>query len=371
MKDVIEDRYVVASRREKILSSYPYYRSLGGLKEHWYPICFVRSLRPFRPVRYHVLGVPLYVHRDDQSEYKVFLDVCPHRQAPLTCGHSEKEGIRCPYHGWRFDWEGHCVEIPSSPEEKKTPQLHLLPFESQCVDGMLWVWMGLGETKGGPSRCIEGKDEQAGWKTIQREYVMKANVEDIVENFMDSPHTGVVHKGLIRGHHAPEKRRVHVSVDGEQLFVEHEPIHEDVGLFGRLIRRPDEKTQHRDTFLMPTHVRVEYWFGKQDVSFFAFIAMTPNAEDETKIMLTIGLRFGWMLNQMGSLILPYFMDKVVAQDDEILSLQRDNVSLVDERHVASISSDVMDLQMRRMRKMCQDCVDTSGHSYSKTLDIYL
>src|SRR5512139_785686 len=89
------------------------------LRRYWMPIAAVDELaeRPIRSVR--VLGEDLVLYRDKRGTYGLLERRCPHRQFDLSYGMIEECGIRCSYHGWRFDEVGRCLEQPF--EETVTP----------------------------------------------------------------------------------------------------------------------------------------------------------------------------------------------------------------------------------------------------------
>ncbi|MGE5059151.1 MAG: Rieske 2Fe-2S domain-containing protein, partial [Betaproteobacteria bacterium] len=69
------------------------------------------------PVRLRLLGEDLVAFRDSNNKIGVVEAHCPHRGASLYFGRNEECGIRCVYHGWKFDVDGNCVDMPSEPPE--------------------------------------------------------------------------------------------------------------------------------------------------------------------------------------------------------------------------------------------------------------
>ena len=69
------------------------------------------------PVRLRLLGENLVAFRDTSGEIGVLDNACPHRRASLFFGRNEECGLRCVYHGWKFDLNGDCVDMPSEPAE--------------------------------------------------------------------------------------------------------------------------------------------------------------------------------------------------------------------------------------------------------------
>src|SRR5215211_4449111 len=68
------------------------------------------------PVRLRLLGEDLVVFRDSNERVGVVAGYCPHRGASLFFGRNEEAGLRCIYHGWKFDVDGRCVELPNAIE---------------------------------------------------------------------------------------------------------------------------------------------------------------------------------------------------------------------------------------------------------------
>jgi phthalate 4,5-dioxygenase len=69
------------------------------------------------PVRHRILGEDLVAFRDSQGRIGFLREACPHRKASLFFGRNEDGGLRCVYHGWKFDVDGACLDLPSEPPE--------------------------------------------------------------------------------------------------------------------------------------------------------------------------------------------------------------------------------------------------------------
>ena len=93
---------------------------MGNLmRRYWIPALFSAALPEpdCPPVRVKLLGEKLVAVRDSTGAVGLFDERCPHRNASLFFGRNEENGIRCVYHGWKFDLEGNCVDMPSEPAE--------------------------------------------------------------------------------------------------------------------------------------------------------------------------------------------------------------------------------------------------------------
>ena len=89
------------------------------MRRYWIPAASrTRSRKPDSPpVRVKLLGEKLVVFRDTQGRVGLLDERCPHRTASLFFGRNEECGLRCVYHGWKFDVEGNCVDLPSEPRD--------------------------------------------------------------------------------------------------------------------------------------------------------------------------------------------------------------------------------------------------------------
>ena len=89
--------------------------------------------------------------RDTQGRVGLLDERCPHRTASLFFGRNEECGLRCVYHGWKFDIEGNCVDLPSEPREQQLSERKIKATAYPCVErgGVVWAYMGPPEHKPG------------------------------------------------------------------------------------------------------------------------------------------------------------------------------------------------------------------------------
>jgi phthalate 4,5-dioxygenase oxygenase subunit len=95
------------------------------------------------PVRLRILGEDLVGFRDTNGAIGVIQAACPHRRAKLFWGRNEDCGLRCAYHGWKFDVAGQCVDTPSEPAESSFKD-HIRAKSYKAVErgGLVWLYMG-------------------------------------------------------------------------------------------------------------------------------------------------------------------------------------------------------------------------------------
>ena len=355
---------------EVVADAFPFLASQGRLREHWYPAAFSNALKPGKTLRQVILGVPVLVWRVDEHTLRGFIDLCPHRQAQLSNGTVGPQGISCPYHGWRFGSDGQCNLIPVSPPE-------LMPRESVSLTsvpvhengGMIWAWMGTAAPTAFPTE-LDRHTSSNGWKFTRATRLFPYELDDVIENFMDFAHTPVVHPGLIRGISSATERGVTIETTETSVRAVHDPVDEKVGFLSGMVIPKGKLVQHSDTFFMPGNVKVDYWFGDDPPKFFAYLGMTPVAEKQTLILLTIGVQFGW-LNPVISLALPTLVRKVLDQDRHILAQQRANLDLVSKRQLRSLQSDAVDATVRALRSHRRDAGNPRPKPGTKRMRVLL
>jgi nitrite reductase/ring-hydroxylating ferredoxin subunit len=90
---------------------------------YWTPALLTEELpeNDCPPVRVKLLSERLVAFRDRRGRYGLIDEFCAHRGASLWFGRNEECGLRCPYHGWKFDVTGQCVEVPSEPSQVASP----------------------------------------------------------------------------------------------------------------------------------------------------------------------------------------------------------------------------------------------------------
>src|SRR5438046_5012740 len=95
------------------------------------------------PVRVRLLGEDLVAFRDTGGTIAFIGEHCPHRGASLFLGRNEEYGLRCLYHGWKFDVAGNCVDMPSEPPESTfKDKVHLTSYPTREWGGVIWTYMG-------------------------------------------------------------------------------------------------------------------------------------------------------------------------------------------------------------------------------------
>ncbi len=106
-----------AEQNELITRTNPGTKAGNLLRRYWQPAALVEELsgnRPIKPVK--LMGENLVMFKDGQGRYGLIERGCPHRGTDLAFGRLEADGLRCSFHGWKFDVNGQCLETPAEPD---------------------------------------------------------------------------------------------------------------------------------------------------------------------------------------------------------------------------------------------------------------
>jgi phthalate 4,5-dioxygenase len=165
------------------------------MRQYWIPALKSGELKADGdPVRLMLLGEKLLAFRDTQGRVGVMQHQCPHRCASLFLGRNEEGGIRCTYHGWKFDVEGHCVDMPSVPAGQDfKDKVKAKAYRVAERNGLVWVYMGAAE-QAPPLPMIEVTmlpESQTDIVFIQRH----CNWMQALEGDIDTSHFGFLHVG--------------------------------------------------------------------------------------------------------------------------------------------------------------------------------
>src|SRR5215475_12998500 len=91
------------------------------LRRYWLPACLSEEITEpdGAPVRVTLLGEELVAFRDSAGDIGLLDAYCAHRRAPMFLARNEECGLRCVFHGWKYDTLGNCVDMPSEPPYSK------------------------------------------------------------------------------------------------------------------------------------------------------------------------------------------------------------------------------------------------------------
>ena len=163
------------------------------------------------PLRLMLLGEKLIAFRDSAGRVGVMDHRCPHRCASLFLGRNEEQGLRCVYHGWKFDTEGNCVDMPSVPPSQDFRQkVRAKAYRVIERAGLVWAYMGA-QAKAPSMPALETvlvPEAEIGVTCIQRD----CNFLQALEGDIDTSHFGFLHAGHIDPDELPEDHPIRHAV---------------------------------------------------------------------------------------------------------------------------------------------------------------
>jgi nitrite reductase/ring-hydroxylating ferredoxin subunit len=168
------------------------------LRQYWIPaLLSVEVPEPdCPPVRVRLLGESLIAVRTTSGQVGLLAHACPHRGASLFFGRNEAEGIRCVYHGWKFDVAGRCLDMPSEPPESTfKDKIRATAYPCQERNGIVWAYLGPRQARP-PLPDLEANmlpEDTWAVSAVQRE----CNWVQALEGDIDTSHLGFLHLGGI------------------------------------------------------------------------------------------------------------------------------------------------------------------------------
>jgi phthalate 4,5-dioxygenase oxygenase subunit len=235
--------------------------AMGELfRRFWVPVLLARELPApdCPPVRVTVLGEQLVAFRDSDDRIALVEPRCPHRGADLFFGRNEECGIRCVYHGWKFDVEGHCVDIPTmARDEGMRRRVGIVAYPAQQWGDLIWAYLGPPEHQP-PLPELEFATVPPEHRFVTKK-LQQCNWAQACEGALDTAHFSFLHVPLAVPE-VPPARRAHPMAEAMRWMM-HDPMPEfevlehDAGLLLAAARHADGEDRYwRITqFLMPNH----------------------------------------------------------------------------------------------------------------------
>jgi phenylpropionate dioxygenase-like ring-hydroxylating dioxygenase large terminal subunit len=165
-------------------------------RAYWIPALLTSELPEpdCAPVRVRLLSEQLIAFRDSEGRLGLIEEFCAHRRVSLWFGRNEENGLRCPYHGWKFDVTGQCVDIPSEPAgSTHCKKIRMVNYPLIERGGILWTYMGPPErqpcfpewefaTVPDANRFVSKRLQECNWLQA-------------LEGGIDSSHVSFLHRG--------------------------------------------------------------------------------------------------------------------------------------------------------------------------------
>jgi phenylpropionate dioxygenase-like ring-hydroxylating dioxygenase large terminal subunit len=326
----------------------------GKLINNWFIACLSSELQkdPFECIIY---DTKLVLFRDNKNAAVCLLNICLHRHSELSQGTIVDGQLVCPYHGWTYNSEGNVTSVPSEGPDLLRGKRCQKSFATFERDGVIWVWMGdpsaKDESKLWTFPHAEGSDSK-GWIHYFMITDFNNEVTNLVENFMDVPHTVFVHKGWFRNR-SLKKVPITVETKNGGVLVTYHQKEDNIGVLIKPLLNPkNEPMVHTDHFIFPNITRVDYSFG-ENYKYIINSQCTPVSKMRSRVYTYIGYKLPFV----GFLLKPfihYYTRQVIEQDVWIMDVQGRNLDPSKPFQFQSTPADEPHLQIERLRALGRD-----------------
>lgn len=171
---------------------------MGNLmRQYWLPALQSIELPEANgpPVRIKLLGEELVAFRDSNGNVGLLDNYCPHRRASLFFGRNEEGGLRCVYHGWKYDVNGACVDMPSEPAESNfKDKVKIKAYPCHERNGVIWAYMGPREVPPSLPELEGNMYEDYSITVLHR----RNNWMQGLEGELDTVHASILHGGHVK-----------------------------------------------------------------------------------------------------------------------------------------------------------------------------
>lgn len=224
-----------------------------ALRRYWIPALLSEELPEpdCPPVRITLMNEHLIAFRDTEGRLGLVDEFCAHRTASLFFGRNEECGLRCAYHGWKFDVDGNCVDMPSEPEGSRfKDKVKLTSYPCEERGGVIWTYMGPAEHRP-PLPELEWAMLDLDQQFVSKRW-QETNWVQAMEGGIDSSHVSFAHRFNLDDDpmHAGTAGNEYLKADTRPKF---EVVESDGGLLIGARRNVDEDNYYwrLTQFIMP------------------------------------------------------------------------------------------------------------------------
>jgi phthalate 4,5-dioxygenase oxygenase subunit len=235
------------------------------MRQHWLPACMLEEVAQpdGAPLRVRLLGENLVVFRDTKGRIGVLAEACPHRGASMAFARNEECGLRCLYHGWKFDVDGNVVDMASEPADAKIRQtFKARAYPVRESAGFVWVWLG------DPAKPLPFDPPNWSLAPADKISIVKmhgaCNWAQVLEGSIDSAHSSSLHSSNmptaanVSGSTATDSSWLRPSADkSPRLEIEKTPYGFRYVAIRKPVKDPDKQDYMRMTlFVAPFTVHI-------------------------------------------------------------------------------------------------------------------
>ncbi|WP_414589802.1 Rieske 2Fe-2S domain-containing protein [Scytonema sp. PCC 10023] len=341
------------------------------LKNFWYA-CEFSSAVTSKPKRVSLLNQDFVLYRNSNKEVVALKDQCPHRGAALSNGWVEKDCIRCPYHGWKFQTDGTCIQIPANQPGVPIPKkARIDTYPVQEKYGFVWLfWGDLAEQKRPPLPSLTEFDAP-GWRVVSGELQWNAHYTRVLENVIDFSHVAFIHANSFGSGIADQPQIENYDVCLEEwsasATVTANQSKKTKGFWKHFLNKQGSRPLSVTlSFYMPNISRLEFDFPIGHFKMILFSSHLP-IDDKTTVSKWIVLRnfltAPWADGDARKRAL-----KTMLEDKPIVESQSPQVIPDDLTAELHVPSDALSIAYRKLHKQCLEMGWGMEHHVSQLHD---
>jgi len=325
-------------------------RETGINANYWYPVGWSYYLKPRQVMPVKVWNQEIAIYRDVNGQIHALEDYCPHKGVALHLGKVMGENLACRYHGWEFNDEGQCVNIPYFPKEQKLPCAQARKIPSQEKYGLLWVFPGdpaLAEQHSPPEVKEYG---ESGWLDVKVTAKFDAHFSICNENSMDVFH-GFLHENL-QGWFDPVLLKLRETEDA--VMADYQVSYK--GLMPKLLgltERADEVT----TRIASVNYRYPHYYSTLEDISALYLMRLPVSPVESRSFALFFFRLpvpNWVLNPLKPtvrfILSRFVLDRFLAQDIQMMESEQRHYLVDPQRRYVEVNPAIIALQRLIMRQ---------------------
>jgi phenylpropionate dioxygenase-like ring-hydroxylating dioxygenase large terminal subunit len=226
------------------------------MRRYWVPALLSDELEADgAPVRVKLLGEKLVAFRATNGRVGLLSEFCAHRSSSLWLGRNEENGLRCVFHGWKYDVQGQCVDMMNEPEEFDfKAKIKAVSYPVLELAGLVWAYMGPRDRQPPPPK-FDWTQAPADQRHVNKTW-QECNWLQGLEGGLDTSHAPIMHRQIAASTDLPGVKQGMTFLKGKAPKLEVDETDYGYAYYG--IRELEEGTQHVRGyhFVMPfTQVR--------------------------------------------------------------------------------------------------------------------
>ncbi|WP_341526713.1 aromatic ring-hydroxylating dioxygenase subunit alpha [Nostoc sp. UHCC 0302] len=269
------------------------------LKNFWYACEFSFAISN-QPKQIVMLNQRFVLYRNSQGQVIALKDQCSHRGAALSMGWVEKDCLRCPYHGWKFQADGQCIEIPSNaPGIPISKRANVNSYPVQEKYGFIWVFYGNLPAEERPPIPPLPEYQDPTMHPIYLEYKMQANYTRVIENALDPAHLFAVHANSFGAGFAQDPRVEDYVIQDENWGMSAKITYKNYtkpknGVFKSFFRPARTQLNAKTSFYLPNITKIESDFGRgKMINYAVHIPVNDNTTISKRIQFRNFFTHSW------------------------------------------------------------------------------